>query len=310
MILDSHKRTLYVYGGRKISPDPTQIAYSGLYSYSIGENRWRHLSGSSAENTDIKPRIGHSMLFNHKTREIYIFAGQRHKDFLADFHVYNVDTGIFTEWTRDYSKIGGPDAGFTQRATIDPEAGEIYILSGIMREKNSGSETKNSFWVFSLESRSWTKIYENENLGSDHWSQPDLKEPRPRFAHQIVNSPRTGCQYLFGGNPGESAHPNLRLDDFWGLTLVRPSTADILRKGRFMIRKQKFIELARIDKKQALLYLQSSVEKMVNQDDDDELKEFRSLAMNLFPIKVNKLADNISVGGMVVDQSLDRSMFF
>ena len=107
MILDSKKRNLYVYGGRKISPDPTQINYSGLYCYSIGEKRWRNITGNSVENTEIKPRIGHSMLFNDKTREIYIFAGQRHKDFLADFHVYNVDTGVFCEWTRDYSKLGG-----------------------------------------------------------------------------------------------------------------------------------------------------------------------------------------------------------
>ena len=90
-----------------------------------------------------------------------------------------------------------------------------------MREKNSGSETKNSFWVFSLEAKTWSKIYENESLGSDYWSKPGLQEPRPRFAHQIVYNPKTRCQYLFGGNPGESAHPNLRLDDFWLLNLVR-----------------------------------------------------------------------------------------
>ena len=28
---------------------------------------------------------------------------------------------------------GGPDPGFTQRATIDPERGEIYVMSGLMR---------------------------------------------------------------------------------------------------------------------------------------------------------------------------------
>ena len=107
MVLDSQSRHLYVYGGRKISPDPTQITYSGLYRYSILEKKWTHLTANTQENSEIKPRIGHSMLFNEKSREIYIFAGQRHKDFLADFHVYNVEAGNFSEWTRDYSKIGG-----------------------------------------------------------------------------------------------------------------------------------------------------------------------------------------------------------
>lgn len=90
-----------------------------------------------------------------------------------------------------------------------------------MREKNALSETKNAFWVYSTNRKKWTKIYENENVGSDYWAAMGHQEPRPRFAHQLVYDPKRKCQYLFGGNPGETSQPNLRLDDFWELFLTR-----------------------------------------------------------------------------------------
>lgn len=62
---------------------------------------------------------------------MYIFAGQRSKDYLNDFFSYDVDTGdvvhISEGAKRDVTAL--PAAGFTQRATIDPELDEIYVLS-------------------------------------------------------------------------------------------------------------------------------------------------------------------------------------
>ena len=110
MLVDPERSVLYVFGGRIISPDPTQITYSGLYSWNIVQNSWRLIrsdSPSTETSIQMKSRIGHSMLFNHDSREIYIFAGQRHKDFLADFYVYSADSDTITEVSRDYSKSGG-----------------------------------------------------------------------------------------------------------------------------------------------------------------------------------------------------------
>jgi N-acetylneuraminic acid mutarotase len=224
MLVDSEKGTLFVFGGRVISPDPSQIVYSGLYSWAIKENVWKLLKSDRLNNdgsVQMKSRIGHSMLINTITRELYIFAGQRHKDFLADFYIYSIDTDTIFEVSRDYSKLGGPDAGFTQRSTVSCELGEIYVLSGLMREKNTLSETKNAFWVYSIKRKKWMKIYENDNVGADYWSKMANKEPQPRFAHQLVINSLRKQQYLFGGNPGDSSQPNLRLDDFWQLSLVR-----------------------------------------------------------------------------------------
>lgn len=67
---------------------------------------------------------------------MYIFAGQRGKDYLNDFFTYEVDTNRLENIS--LSDLGNKDsghipaAGFTQRATIDPELGEIYVLSVII----------------------------------------------------------------------------------------------------------------------------------------------------------------------------------
>lgn len=50
--------------------------------------------------------------------------------------------------------------------------------------------------------------------------------------------------YLFGGNPGKSCSPKMRLDDFWSLKLCRPSKEYLLRHCRYLIRKYRFVDTA------------------------------------------------------------------
>ena len=225
MVIDSERQNLYVFGGRVVGDDSTQVGYSGLYVYSVSKATWKMLctDWSNAETPVVlKSRIGHSMLLHEANRELYIFAGQRNKDYLADFYVYYLDTDEIRQLSRDYSKQGGPDAGFTQRATIDSQLGEFYVFSGLIKEKNNTQETvKNSLWVYHIQKEKWTKIYQNENMGADYWNKMSETEPCPRYAHQLVYDHQNKAQYLFGGNPGENGNPNLRLDDFWKLQLAR-----------------------------------------------------------------------------------------
>ncbi|CAD6911474.1 unnamed protein product, partial [Tilletia controversa] len=100
-------------------------------------------------------------------------------------------------------------------------------------------------------------------------------EPRPRWASQMVYDPLREAFYLFGGNPngaqvaqsGSSSSAQARsggatgattssssssadgrvrsrLDDWWRLVLVRPSVEEVLRKTKFLVRKQRFLEMA------------------------------------------------------------------
>jgi muskelin len=160
------------------------------------------------------------MLYDPVSRLLYIFAGQRLKDYLSDFYAYSLDRDEVIEISRDYSRQAGPDAGFTQRATMDAETQEIYILSGYMKVKGHDA-VKNSFWVYDIRTNIWKKVYQNEAINDDNQRTVNETEPCPRYAHQLVYDNINKVQYLFGGNPGDKKDITKRLDDFWELRLHR-----------------------------------------------------------------------------------------
>jgi hypothetical protein len=88
MCVDPASQILYVFGGRIISATPNvppENSYSGLYAYDIQNNAWKLIRSdqNQPENSvQLKSRIGHSMLLNERTQQLYIFAGQRQKDYL------------------------------------------------------------------------------------------------------------------------------------------------------------------------------------------------------------------------------------
>ncbi|CAH3026215.1 unnamed protein product [Porites evermanni] len=283
MCMDVEKSTIYVFGGRvltSVSGDERaqEPVFSGLYSYHCPTNTWTRLKDDCAE---LRSRIGHSMLFHSDKRLLYIFAGQRGREFLSDFITYHVDTQEISLVLDGNNQV--PAQGFTQRATIDPELNEIHVLSGLSKDKEKREETvRNSFWVFNLERKIWSCVYKNENMGQQYWTKMQNVEPCPRFAHQLVYDHLHKVHYLFGGNPGKSSLPKMRLDDFWSLKLSRPSREHLLRRCRYLIRKQRFREMASRDPFEALRYLQHELSETVAHDDIEESQEFRLLASSLF----------------------------
>ncbi|KAG0338303.1 Muskelin 1, intracellular mediator containing kelch motif [Podila horticola] len=157
MCLDPLSQTLYVFGGRVVQLDNEIQHYSGLYSYHIPTNFWKllradgHPPPKQDGTTVLRSRIGHSMLYDEMMRGLVIFAGQMNKDYLSDFYVYDIAADRVIEVCKDYNKQGGPEAGFTQRATISSRGREVYVLSGLVKDRALGAEkVKNSFWVFRL----------------------------------------------------------------------------------------------------------------------------------------------------------------
>lgn len=86
--------------------------------------------------------------------------------------------------------------------------------------------------------------------------------------------------FLFGGNPGRSCLPNLRLDDFWQLELRRPTTEQILKRCKLIIRKHKFQELALSNSIEALEYLQTKVSEIIDHNDVQQTKEVSTYGTN------------------------------
>lgn len=73
-----------------------------------------------------------------------------------------------------------------------------------------------------------------------------------------------------------------RLDDFWKMTLLRPSPDDVIRRGKYLIRQQQFCELCNDSTPiKALSYLKTEVSAVVDHSDAEETKSFRALLAHL-----------------------------
>nr|XP_029713847.1 muskelin isoform X1 [Aedes albopictus] len=304
MCIDVDKQTIYVFGGRILEPKFSfsfrneeettgDYKYSGLYSYHISTNTWNHIlvdcghpSAASPHVQSIKSRVTHSMLFHHKHRKLYIFGGQRGKDYMTDFMIYDVDSTELTSMTPENVGTDSknvPQSGFTQRATIDCDKDEIYVLTSLSKEKERRDLNINSFWLFSLIKREWCCVYRSDHsIGENCYlkSQHACSEPCPRYAHQIVYDAVNQVHFLFGGNPGMNSH--VRLDDFWMLRLEKPTRENILRYCKYLLRKQEYEEIARKNPLTAISYLQTKLYDIIDHNDPAQLKEFHKLASLLF----------------------------
>ncbi|XP_067928019.1 muskelin-like isoform X2 [Watersipora subatra] len=234
MCMDIENQTIYVFGG-KIQCINEVSTCSGLFSYHIPTNHWRLLREDSAA---MKSRFGHSMMFDNRTRKLYVFAGQRGRDSLNDLLVYDVDNDtVQTLPGIDHSLSEGhpePPSGFTQRATIDADEGVIHLLLSMnrqMKEKDK-EPLKNILWLYKLSTGSWSTVANDTTVHSisQTFTADTSTEPIPRFAHQLVYDHVKKVHYMFGGNP-RGPHKSSRLDDFWMLRLFRPSQEHFVRQS-------------------------------------------------------------------------------
>eukprot|EP00127_Corallochytrium_limacisporum_P006525 Clim_evm56s229 gene=Clim_evmTU56s229 len=210
--LDPLTSTMWIFGGRIIRSGHHECPFSGLFSYHIPTDTWNtHIAANGSPTNmdgfgDIKGRVGHSMLFDTNGRQLLIFGGQRHKEVLSDLHALSVETLEHREVFRDCSRSGGPDLGLTQRASIDNNLQELFVITSIIRDKAqggsgagsaldpngfqsaggrassvpggsgsaSGSGNANSsggriaVWVYSLRRGRWTRIVRENNQSSLH----------------------------------------------------------------------------------------------------------------------------------------------
>merc|ERR1711862_110886 len=146
---------------------------------------------------------------------------------------------------------------------------------------SSQNSMQNSFWTWDIIGKFWNRVYLNKNISSSYWERMKMKEPSPRFAHQVVYDYNERIHYLFGGNPGEPTNPYLRLGDFWKLELSKPEASCIKSTLVFLIRKQKFLELCVTDHMNALKYLQQDLASIVDHNNEESSLMFRKLSKYL-----------------------------
>lgn len=120
---------------RNVSISSSEPEYSGLYSFNIDTKQWKHISidghnpASNGDVSTVKSRANYCMVFNHKTRKLYIYGGQRGKEDIDEFLTYDVDTGVIQTLNNTQTKEEQPPYSQSVRASIDCERDEIYLLS-------------------------------------------------------------------------------------------------------------------------------------------------------------------------------------
>ena len=230
MVVDATSRQLYVFGGKYYN-SLGQAQYSGLYRYSLASRSWDVLSndvdpytGSFLTSASIPSRIGHSMLLDAANRSLIVLAGQRVDAYLSDLWTYRIEDNIWECCEGDSSVSGGPDGGFTQRATMDYKRREFVLLSGLVRDRIPPHHTnvkvsaqgrfetvarwltalrQNSIWIRSLQSHEWRKVdgvHVSGSLGDDAMDI-DQEEPKARFAHQFVYDSIRDEHYVGSSRP-------------------------------------------------------------------------------------------------------------
>ncbi|KDQ21710.1 hypothetical protein BOTBODRAFT_182978 [Botryobasidium botryosum FD-172 SS1] len=297
MAIDSDYQALYVFGGRVVSANQDLCQYSGMYRYDIRNRRWALLFtdpepvSSRIPPPHIPSRSGHSMILDPRTRQIYIFSGDRGQATLSDMYTFSLQTHEITQITSDYAQSGGPGPGFTQRATMDEELGEIYLLSGLTKDRQSAAGAiRSSLWIMRLDKFRWIRVPEPSEIkdkerqsagDADAMDADQELEPQPRFAHQVVYDTSRRKLFLFGGNSGDANEE--RLDDFWSLTFTRPDLDEIMRRAKLYLRRQRFLEMCNdAEPMDALAYLQATLSAVVDHTDEEETASFRSLLSHLF----------------------------
>ncbi len=159
---DPVSETLFVCGGRAASVIPANLAsvtvadpfLVGLFAYNVPTNTWRELRRDCVNpvpsSTTMRSRGGHSLVFHPVTRVLYIFGGQRNKQPLNDMMIYKIDSDeLEMVYTGDENGVSGPPAGLTQRATLDPDLNEIFMLRGSSKAKDKKDATVSfisQFW--------------------------------------------------------------------------------------------------------------------------------------------------------------------
>ena len=147
MCMDSARQVIYVFGGRSIntrSLNSSEDEYSGLYAFDVRRKTWRLIRNDDGQpnySIKLKSRIGHSMLLNPNEQALYIFAGQRNKEYLNDFFVYDIGAcSIFHFYLFTYLKLCD-----LQKTTTSSK--RLATLAGMVVRSLGSPSAQLSIWI-------------------------------------------------------------------------------------------------------------------------------------------------------------------
>ncbi|KAF5357318.1 hypothetical protein D9758_005835 [Tetrapyrgos nigripes] len=280
MVLEPNTRTLYIFAGQRDSK-----YLSDMYAYDIATNTTTEIFSNFTSAGGPEACFTQRAVIDPRLHEIYVFCGLTRNPQQNGSSTYLPSEP--SNWVYRYHPRPGQWTKMLSELDISPATNGFGSGTGEVGESGGNGE------------------------GGDYDS---LEEPVPRYAHQVVYDPSTRTVYMHGGNAGmvgplerslrdgigeetqteqdpqpadgnsdgEGAEREKRLDDFWKMSLVRPSTKEIIRQAKYRLRQQQFREMC--DQKpavEALSFLQNEVSSVVDHSNPKEAEVFRSLLTHL-----------------------------
>lgn len=222
---------LFIYGGKSISPQG-EICYGDAWVLDTETWTWQQVA---VDLNIVKPRYGHSAVYHHDSRCLYIFGGCRSEInpqgvatqvWLHDLFSLNVESGA---WTK-VETIGQKQQPLAYH-TADLIKNRMYIFSGCNRAYNSW-QYPNCVDYLELDSLRWRRLATHGRV------------PMGRYGHQsfVVRSEI----FILGGcrvpatRPAASAFYGLNTE--WRPTVtIDPTTFDV--DMRFLWSKELFSDI-------------------------------------------------------------------
>lgn len=331
---DSHRRQLWILGGQR-----GDQYLADMHTYNLATGEVRQIDANYEVNAG-GPEGGFTQraVIDAPRREIYLFSGLTRR---KRHHVHRGKEGV-AMWMysilRDTWSIvwqgKGEDADAKHSDQDDDEDDDDEEESDdiVSATEHAPSAGNGGDGDETMEESGGADVQEREPLAATSRtpsrsgtvvSEPRgrkrsrrEREPAPRFASAMVFEPKSQDFLVFGGNPTPASGETNRLNDLWSLRLTRPHTDEVLRRAKFVLRQQRFKEMAAsvprtshedpeymslslcssftapppsssagIDGSmlamEALVYLQTEVSAVVDHSDPHESRVFRKLVSGL-----------------------------
>ncbi|THH29268.1 hypothetical protein EUX98_g4922 [Antrodiella citrinella] len=290
MVLDTFSDTLFIFGGQR---DEKYLA--DMYAYHIPTDSVTEIYPNFAASGGPNACFTQRAVVDPDLKEIYVFCGLTKGppgassilETDAPYWVYRYERperpGVWTklipstvpELSDTAQTDDAPIPRYAHQVVYDPRSKVIYMHGG-----NAGMEKEVVVPMSDFAPAEGQREGQRQDSDSERTA---VSETRYRVlrGHSTMESP--AADY---GHEAEMSEDNEgtgdRLDDFWTMRLQRPSTAEIVRRGKYLIRQQRFREMCEdTPPVTALAYLQTEVSSVVDHSDSEEARVFRSLLSHL-----------------------------
>ncbi|KAL1942840.1 hypothetical protein VTO73DRAFT_5080 [Trametes versicolor] len=263
MVLDTRSQTLFIFGGQR-----DEKYLSDMYAFHIPTNTVTELFSNFSSAGGPDPCFTQRAVLDADSQEIYVFGGLTRAKASAPpaldpdspYWIYRYERpDVPGRWSRnlaDGPAASWPQPRYAHQVVYDSKAKALYMHGG-----NAG-----------LEGDDPPSDNEGEQRG------PAAPDPDARTVYASASGASVPTPSPALAPVADADADMTRMDDFWRLEVIRPTHEEITRRALFEVRKQQFREMCEdAPSIKALTFLQTRVSAVVNHEDAEEAKAFRSL---------------------------------